>query len=192
MTPCRSSSIRLTSWLIAGIALASLTGTASAQSTSKQMDGMKLSNDKPIQIQSDQLEIKDNEKKAYFTGNVEVVQGTTTMKAMKMVVLYKGDPAGGTSGGSGAASGKQDIDKIFIDGKVVLNSGQQTATGDQGEYDMASQMLTLTGKQVVLTDGPNVLTGCKLVVRVDSGEAKLDNCGKRIQILLDPKSKPQQ
>ncbi len=29
---------------------------------------MKLSNDKPIQIQSDQLEIKDAEKKAYFTG----------------------------------------------------------------------------------------------------------------------------
>lgn len=193
MTSCRTPSTRLIAWLSAGIAFACLTGVAAAQTTSKQMDGMKLSNDKPIQIQSDQLEIKDAEKKAYFTGNVEVVQGTTTMKAMKMIVVYKGDPAGGSSSDtSGATSSKQDIDKIFIDGKVVLNSGQQTASGDQGEYDMASQMLTLTGKQVVLTDGPNVLTGCKLVVRVDSGEAKLDNCGKRIQILLDPKSKPQQ
>jgi lipopolysaccharide assembly outer membrane protein LptD (OstA) len=30
----------------------------------------------PIQIESDQLEIKEQEKKAYFTGNVKVVQGT--------------------------------------------------------------------------------------------------------------------
>ncbi len=56
---------------------------------------MKLSKDQPIQIQSDQLEIKDEEKKAYFTGNVEVVQGTTTMKSAKMTVLYKDKDKGG-------------------------------------------------------------------------------------------------
>lgn len=178
------------SCLLAAAALTGLISVAAAQTTTKSMDGMKLSNDKPIQIQSDQLEIKDNEKKAYFTGNVEVVQGTTTMKAMKMTVLYKGDPAG--TGGGSVTSGQQDIDKIFVSGKVLLVSGTQTATGDEGEYDMATQIFTLTGKQVVLTDGPNVLTGCKMVVRVDSGEAKLDNCGKRIEIMLDPKSKPKQ
>ncbi|MFD1744740.1 LptA/OstA family protein [Rhizobium helianthi] len=188
----RLHSIRLLSWF-AGMAVASLATVASAQSTTKQMDGMKLSNDKPIQIQSDQLEIKDQEKKAFFTGNVEVVQGTTTMKAAKMTVLYKGDAAGsGSGGGSSMTSGQQDIDKIFVSGKVFLNSGTQTATGDEGEYDMASQMFTLTGSKVVLTDGPNVLTGCKLIVHVDTGEAKLDNCGKRIEIMLDPKSKPKQ
>lgn len=192
----RLHSIRLLSWF-AGMAVAGLATVASAQSTTKQMDGMKLSNDKPIQIQSDQLEIKDQEKKAFFTGNVEVVQGTTTMKSAKMTVLYKGDPAGGgssnaNSGGSSVTSGQQDIDKIFVSGKVFLNSGTQTATGDDGVYDMASQMFTLTGSKVVLTDGPNVLTGCKLIVHVDTGEAKLDNCGKRIEIMLDPKSKPKQ
>lgn len=50
--------------------------SAQAQSTTSSMSGMKLSKDEPIQIQSDQLEIKDQEKKAYFTGNVQVVQGT--------------------------------------------------------------------------------------------------------------------
>lgn len=196
MNLSRTPSIRILPWLCAGLAVASLATAASAQSTTKQMDGMKLSNDKPIQIQSDQLEIKDQEKKAYFTGNVEVVQGTTTMKADKMTVLYKGDPAGGNSADSGGSasitSGKQDIDKIFVNGKVFLNSGTQTASGDDGVYDMPSQIFTLTGSKVVLTDGPNVLTGCKLIVHVDSGEAKLDNCGKRIEIMLDPKSKPKQ
>jgi lipopolysaccharide export system protein LptA len=190
MTHRRTLAQSSLSCLVAAAALTGLMSVAAAQTMTKSMDGMKLSNDKPIQIQSDQLEIKDNEKKAYFTGNVEVVQGTTTMKAMKMTVLYKGDPAG-TQGGS-VTSGQQDIDKIFVSGKVLLNSGTQTATGDDGEYDMASQVFTLTGKQVVLTDGPNVLTGCKMIVHVDSGEAKLDNCGKRIEIMLDPKSKPKQ
>ena len=35
---------------------------------------------------SDQLEIKEQEKTDYFTGNVKVVQGTTTMRAGKMTV----------------------------------------------------------------------------------------------------------
>jgi len=64
---------------------------AFAQATTSQMDGMRLSNDEPIQIESDQLEIKEQEKKAYFTGNVKVVQGTTTMRAGKMTVLYTGE-----------------------------------------------------------------------------------------------------
>lgn len=199
MNLCRPNSIRILPWIYAGLAIASFATAATAQSTTKQMDGMKLSNDKPIQIQSDQLEIKDQEKKAYFTGNVEVVQGTTTMKAENMTVQYKGDPAGGANasaasanGGSGITSGKQDIDKIFVNGKVFLNSGTQTASGDDGVYDMPAQIFTLTGSKVILTDGPNVLTGCKLIVHVDTGEAKLDNCGKRIEIMLDPKSKPKQ
>ena len=42
--------------------------------------------------------IKEQEKKAYFTGNVKVVQGTTTMRAGKMTVLYTGEGASMTSG----------------------------------------------------------------------------------------------
>ncbi|MDO1580794.1 LptA/OstA family protein [Rhizobium oryzicola] len=182
--------------LATGLTLACLSSAAFAQSTTKSMDGMKLSKDQPIQIQSDQLEIKDEEKKAYFTGNVEVVQGTTTMKSSKMTVLYKdkdkadGDAASKSSGGSPISSGQADIDKIFVDGKVLLNSGTQQATADNGVFEMATQTLVLTGKQVVLSDGPNVFKGCKLTVLMNSGQAKLDACGGRVEIMLDPKSKP--
>jgi len=50
----------------------------------------------------------------------------------------------------------------------------------------------LTGKQVVLSDGPNVFKGCKLTVQMASGQAKLDSCGGRVEIMLDPKSRPKQ
>lgn len=162
-----------------------LAASAQAQSTTSQMEGLKLSNDQPIQIQSDQLEIKEQEKKAFFTGNVEVVQGSTTMKAGRMTVLYTGD-------GASVTGGDADIDKIFLDGTVFLSSGTQQATADSGEFDMASQTFVLSGKQVVLSEGANVFKGCKLTVQMETGQAKLDSCGGRVEIMLDPKSRQQQ
>lgn len=168
-----------------------LSVSAHAQSTTSSMDGLKLSNDQPIQIQSDQLEIKDQEKKAFFTGNVNVVQGTTTLKAGKMTVQYK-EKANSDGSATSISSGNADIDKIFLDDTVFLSSGKQQATAETGQFDMASQTFVLSGKQVVLSDGPNVFKGCKLTVHMESGQAKLDSCGGRVEIMLDPKSRPQQ
>ena len=39
------------------------------------LSGLKLSGDKPIQIESDKLEVREAENIAIFTGNVSVVQG---------------------------------------------------------------------------------------------------------------------
>jgi lipopolysaccharide export system protein LptA len=159
--------------------------SAHAQSTTSQMEGLKLSGDQPIQIQSDQLEIKDQEKKAFFTGNVNVVQGSTTLRAGKMTVLYTGQ-------GGSVTAGNADIDKIFLEDTVFLSSGTQQATADKGEFDMASQTFVLSGKQVVLSEGPNVFKGCKLTVHMENGQAKLDSCGGRVEIMLDPRSRPKQ
>lgn len=154
---------------------------AFAQTTTNKVNELKLSKDQPIQIESDTLEIHDQDKQALFDGNVKVVQGKMTLNSDHMIVFYKGK-------GSGVATGGSDIDHIEVKGGVTVFSGTQTAKGDQGSFDMASQFLTLTGKQVVLTDGPNVFTGCKLTVQMKTGLAKLDNCGGRVKISIDPKS----
>jgi len=152
-----------------------------AQETKSKMKGLELSNDEPIQIESDKLEIKDPESKAIFTGNVKVVQGTTTLQAGNMVVYYK-------KGGGAISSGNADIDRIEVDKKVFLQSGTQQATADSGEFNLTAQTLVLKGKQVVLSEGKNVFTGCQLNVQMDTGEAQLEACGGRVQIQLDPKS----
>lgn len=149
------------------------------------MEGMQISNDEPIAIESDQLEIRDQERKAFFTGNVKVVQGTTTLQSGKMTVQYKGE-------GSSLTSGDADIEKIFVDNQVYLSSGDQKATADHGEFDMANQVFVLTGKQVVLSQDKNVFTGCKLTVQMTSGEARLESCGGPVRIMLDPKSQKKQ
>jgi len=169
----------------AGLVFSCLATVAFAQNTASNMQGVKLSGDQPIAIGSDQLEIRDQERKAYFTGNVKVVQGTTTLQAGKMTVNYKGE-------GSSLTSGDANIEKIFVDNNVYLTSETQKATADHGEFDMAAQTFILTGKQVVLSEGTNVFTGCKLTVLMNTGQAKLESCGGPVRIMLDPKSQKKQ
>lgn len=149
--------------------------------------GLKLTGDKPIQIESDKLEIKEKENTAIFTGNVAVTQGDTLMKSGRMVVLY-------AKGEGSAATGSAAIDRIEADGKVYLKSATQVATGDAGVFDMKSEVFVLTGKEVVLSEGENVIVGCKLTVQMKTGKAQLDGCGGnsgssgRIKMLISPNS----
>lgn len=172
----------ITTCALAATVLVATAAGAFAQDRSSKINGLALSNEKPIQIESDNLEIREQEKRALFDGNVKVVQGTMTLKAAHMVVFYKGDSGSVTAG-------KGDIDKIEVNGSVSLLSGTQSARGDEGAFDMRSEVLTLKGKQVVLSDGSNIFTGCKLTVQMKSGQAKLDSCGARVRISIDPQSR---
>jgi lipopolysaccharide export system protein LptA len=161
-----------TAFLTLGVA----TGHTQTKST-----GLALSNDKPIQIESDNLEIREQEKKALFDGNVKVAQGQMTLEATHMTVYYK-------SGTKSIAAGGGDIDRIEVSGSVKLASATQKATADTGSFNMISEVLVLNGNPVVLSEGGNVFTGCKLTVQMKSGLANLGSCGKRVKILIDPKS----
>ncbi len=177
--------------------LTGLFSSAMAQSSStSSMSGLKLSGDKPIPIESDKLEVRQNENLAIFTGNVSVVQGPTLLKAGSMKVYYvkKPEAAGkdkkpAEDAGVSPISGGANIDHLEIDGKVYIKSDDQVATGDSGTFDMKTQVLVLSGKKVVLSQGPNVLVGCKLTVQMQTGLAQVDACGGRVMMSLTPNSK---
>lgn len=162
---------------------------ASAASMPDSMTGLKLSPDKPIKIDADRLEVHQKENSAVFTGNVNVAQGPTVMKAGKLVVFYVPGKSEGVTPGASA------IDHIEASGKVYVKSDRQVATGDSATFDMKSQLLVMSGSKVVLTDGDNVAVGCKLTVQMKTGEAKLDGCeasggGGRVSIVVTPHSTP--
>lgn len=178
----RQKSVLWAGLLIATIGIAAgLPSQVSAQATTSSLDGMRLSNDKPIQIESDELQIREQDKTALFKGNVKVVQGTTVLQSGNMVVHYRGE-------GTSVTSGDANIQNIDVTDKVFLSSGTQQATADRGHFDMDKQVFVLEGDRVVLSEGQNVFVGCKLTVQMNTGEAKLDSCGGRVQIQLDPKS----
>ncbi len=146
---------------------------------SQRLNGLQLSGNQPIQIESDKLEVRENDKIAVFTGNVKASQGTTLLKAGKMEVHY--------AGAGSATTGSADIERIEVSGKVYVKSDKQVATGDSASFDMRSEVLVVSGKQVVLSEGDNVAVGCKLTVQMKSGKALLDGCG-RVKLQLNPKT----
>lgn len=175
--------MRPTDLLAAGF-LALLAVPAFAQTTNT---GIKLDNSQPIQIESDKLEVEDAKAMATFTGNVNVTQGETLLKAGKMVVYYVKKEEGGAAAKPAATTApgaSQDIDRILVSDKVYVKSADQVATADAGEFNMKTSVMVLTGKEVILTQGGNVAKGCKLTVNTASGEAQLDGCGGRVQVQL--------
>lgn len=170
--------------LLAAFATAGMVLPAEAQQT--RMTGMQLSGDEPIQIESDRLEVRDAKSLAIFTGNVTVTQGDTVMRAGTMRVFYSGE---GGAGGAGAG----DIERLEVEGGVHMRSGDQIATGDTGDFNMLTEVLVLRGQEVVLSEGDNVIMGCKLTVQMQSGLAQLDGCtdgsgSSRVRMLLQPGS----
>jgi lipopolysaccharide export system protein LptA len=171
-------------WLIAvaisTICLAGAAAPAIAQTATQGRLGLKMSGNEPIQIESDRLEVREKESIAIFSGNVSVVQGPTLLKAGKLTVYYAKD------GGGSAATGSAAIDRLQVDGKVYVKSDNQVATGDSGTFDMKTEILVLSGKEVVLSEGTNVLVGCKLTVDMKTGEANVEGCGGRVKGLFQP------
>jgi lipopolysaccharide export system protein LptA len=175
---------------LAALAVLHQGSAALAQSAvESRLTGLRLNGNEPIEIESDKLEVRENENKAIFTGNVNVTQGPTVMKSGSMVVYYAKD-------GGSAATGSSNIERLEVDGKVYVKSDRQVATGDKGTFDMKTEVLVLSGSEVVLSEGNNVLVGCKLTVQMKSGEAKVDGCAKgsgngRVKMKIEPGSAQQ-
>ena len=190
--------------LFVALAVLPLAGPAAiAQDTGlgQSFTGMQIDGDKPISIESNQLDVDDATGIATFTGNVQVVQGPTELRTAKLVVTYDktqmkpGTGASATPAPAGPmGGGSSQIKKLDASGKVYVKSDDQVATGDNASFDMATQLVVMTG-QVVLSQGKNVAEGCRLTIHMKTGKARLesDNCpGKasgstgRVRMMLTP------
>lgn len=179
--------------------LAASASGASAQAFGNSFNGLQVSNDQPIAIESNQLDVDDAKAMATFTGDVNVAQGETLLKTTKLVVFYA--KAGAKDGKAAAkpakaampGAGSNEIDRLEASGKVYIKSADQVATAEKADFDMKTQIAIMTGN-VVLTQGENVARGEKLTIHMDTGVANLagpTSGGGRVKILLAPNGAPQ-
>jgi lipopolysaccharide export system protein LptA len=156
------------------------------------LQGFSQNRDKPVQIDSASLEVRDKEKMATFAGNVHLVQGDVTLKCQTLVVYYEADPAkpGAAAPASASQQGNQQIKRIEAKGGVVVLQKDQKASGDTGIFEMKSNTVTLLGN-VIISQGPNIVKGDRLAVDLTTGVSRVE-CGKgtqcRVQALLQPGS----
>lgn len=173
--------------LIAAAALLLATAAAPVQAQPSKgppnaLQGFSQNRDQPVHIEAATLEVRDKDKVATFSGNVQVTQGDTGMRCKSLVVFYEQDGESADKGqGAGNSmtaadpgpGGQQKIKRLEARGGVVVTQKEQTATGDLGLFDMQTNTVTLTGN-VVMTQGHNVLRGDRLVVDLTSGVSRVE------------------
>ena len=142
------------------------------------LQGFQQNRGQPVQIEAARLEVRDKQKVATFTGNVKVVQGDTTMRCKTLVVFYEQKPNDASGGKAMPAAqpgpgGASQISRLEAKGNVIVTQKDQTATGDTGLFDMKANTVTLLNN-VVVSQGPNVLRGERLVVDLTTGVSKVD------------------
>ena len=118
--------------------------------------------DPPIEISSDKLVLEQNQRLATFTGNVDAVQGDTTLRSDKLLVFYTSDEERQASGS------QQSVKRLEAEGNVIVTKPGETAEGDSGVYDLVAGTMVLLGN-VVLTQGKSVVKGDRLDVDNNTG-----------------------
>lgn len=160
--------------------------------------GFSRDRDDPVRIEANSLEIHDKDRYAVFSGNVVVQQGESIMRSRELKVHYEGsvresqNQKGATAkpaGESVRSEPAQRIRRLEALGGVVITNKDQKATGDTGVFDMRTNTATIIGN-VVISQGPNVMRGDKLVVDLKTGYSRLEagskGGGSRVQGLFVP------
>lgn len=143
--------------IAAGAVLAAWSGGAVAQGTSISLGSLEHDTSLPVEVTSDTLNVANDQGRAIFDGNVIVIQGPMRLAAEKIEVEYATDDEGGN-----------DITQMTATGGVTFVNGDDAAESREAVYDPDAGTLVMIG-DVLLTQGPSVISGERLVVNLASG-----------------------
>ncbi|BBK34991.1 hypothetical protein STAQ_00690 [Allostella sp. ATCC 35155] len=104
--------------------------------------------DKPVEILADEgIEWQQNSKAYVARGNAKAISGDTTVAADTLTAYYRDTTGGGT-----------EIFRVVADGTVRITSGQGSVQGDRGVYEVDRAVFVLTGSDIRLMSGGDVVT----------------------------------
>lgn len=135
-----------------------------AQSANVALGGVAFDNSAPIEVSADNLSVDQNDGAAIFEGNVIVAQGELRLAAEFIRVEYATDAEGNRT---------PSIGQVKASGGVTFVNGGDAAEANDAVYTVESGALVLTG-DVLVTQGPNAITGDRLVVDLDAGTGRME------------------
>ena len=131
----------------------------------------------PVNIEANEMEILDADKKAVFRGDVDATRGDTNLKSDELTVTYaEVKQADGTS--------KTDATNLNARGAVTIKTRRETISGDWAKFDPQANKLVVGGN-VKLVQGSTVLTGKEL--KADLNTNKVEMSGGRVKGSFLPK-----
>ncbi|MEQ1509666.1 MAG: LptA/OstA family protein [Sphingopyxis sp.] len=117
----------------------------------------------PVDIAADTSELQSRADRVVIAGNVRIDQAGLTLRAGRVTIAY-------------SDGGQLQINRIDAVGGVTVTKGADTASGSSAIYDLDHRLITLIGN-VELRQGPNRLSGGRLVIDLSSGRASVDGRG---------------
>ena len=118
----------------------------------------------PLDILSQRQELLDRESRVIFSGAVRITQGSLTMTADRVTVIY--DRQGGST----------DVKRIDASGGVSVVSPGESARGEFAIYDLPRGLITVVGA-VDLNKGENRVSGGRMVIDLNSGRSVVEGGG---------------
>lgn len=144
-------------WLIALAATASVAAQTRHDSTA------------PIDIDADHGQLQDRANRASLSGNVRIRQAEMTLNAARVEVTYTGQVSGGSP----------EVSRLVASGGVTLTRPGQSARGKYGVYDINRHVVIMIG-DVTLRQGANMISGQRLTINLDTGQATINGSGKGV------------
>ncbi len=150
------------------------------------------SQDGPITIKSDSLELDYRAATLTYLGNVHVTQGDMVLTSDRLAIAFHqgvldgGVPASEEQEPSGRARDR--IREIVADGHVRIEQEQRVATGKRAVFDHGKQTIVLSDN-AVLEEGPNQVSGERIVVYLNEQRSVIESGAKaRVQAVLYPET----
>lgn len=148
-------------------------------------DGLRFETAEDTITARDSLEYWENEQVAVARGDAVATREDKRVRGDIMTARFTED-----------ASGDLAIDRVDINGNVLISTPQESVRGDKGIYFVRRQFATLTG-DVKITRGDNQLNGRYAEVNLKTGVSKLrgavpGQAGSRVRGLLVPRRKPEE
>jgi lipopolysaccharide export system protein LptA len=136
------------------------------------------SSKEPIVIDANQLEFDYQKNHVTYRGKVHAVQGDLVIDSDTLIVtLDRADD-----------QKEAKLREVIAQGNVVITQGTRTATGTTAAFSQKDRKIVLMGNPV-LRDGPNEVTGDRIVVLLDEGRSLVESSEKkRVTATLYPGS----
>ena len=158
-TPMRTLALRgIAGGLLAGaVAAAAFGSVAGAQNIAG------FNSNQPVSFDADRIELQDRQNRVVLSGSVVIRQGDLRLSADRTTIAY-------------TDSGTLTIQRLDATGNVVVNRGNEQASGAAGVYDFNRKIITLSGG-VNLRRGTDRLSGGRLVIDLNTGLSSVDGAG---------------
>ncbi len=142
-------------------------GEAADLETTKPQVGMA----ETITIDSDRMEMDQQQNTVVYMGNVVAVRGNVTMKSDTLTATYNPE--------------MQRLAEVVAEGNLEVTQGNRIATGAKAIYNNEDNSIVLTGNPVI-RQGNSQVSGCRIIMFINEERGVVEGGCQRVKAVIFP------